>query len=160
MHERLAGESACPTLRLGLRYARGLREEAARVLLRARAVRPFTSVDDLAVRVRDLRQDELNRLAEIGALNTLEKQHRRDTLPLFDRHGRSAAPKRDRNKDRPTTRYLRGLSSPPRAPMSDHPTTLRPISPALPVQFAHKGLSIRPCVARARPLPKRAWKIR
>jgi error-prone DNA polymerase len=67
-------------LRLGLRYARGLREEAARVILRARAVRPFTSVDDLAVRVRELRKDELNRLAEIGALNTLEKQHRRDTL--------------------------------------------------------------------------------
>jgi error-prone DNA polymerase len=80
IHERLAGESACPTLRLGLRYARGLREEAARVILRARAVRPFTSVDDLAVRVRELRKDELNRLAEIGALNTLEKQHRRDAL--------------------------------------------------------------------------------
>src|ERR1019366_512518 len=56
--------SACPTLRLGLRYARRLREEAARVILRARAVRPFSSVDDLAVRVRELRKDELNRLAE------------------------------------------------------------------------------------------------
>jgi error-prone DNA polymerase len=72
------GRDRC--LRLGLRYARGLREEAARVILRARAVRPFTSVDDLAVRVRELRKDELNRLAEIGALNTLEKQHRRDAL--------------------------------------------------------------------------------
>ena len=72
--------SGTKTLRLGLRYARGLREEAARVILRARAVRPFTSVDDLAVRVRELRQDELNRLAEIGALNTLEKQHRRDKI--------------------------------------------------------------------------------
>jgi error-prone DNA polymerase len=67
-------------LRLGLRYARGLREDAARAILRARAVRPFTSVDDLAVRVRELRKDELNRLAEIGALNALEKQHRRDAL--------------------------------------------------------------------------------
>jgi error-prone DNA polymerase len=79
-----AGASACqpshPTLRLGLRYARGLREEAARVLLRAREVRPFSSVDDLAIRVRELRKDELNRLAEIGALNSLEKQHRRDAL--------------------------------------------------------------------------------
>jgi error-prone DNA polymerase len=75
-----AGASACQSLRLGLRYARGLREEAARALLRARDVRPFTSVDDLAVRVRELRKDELNRLAEIGALNSLEKQHRRDTL--------------------------------------------------------------------------------
>jgi error-prone DNA polymerase len=83
-YERLAGGvpsgSACPTMRLGLRYARGLREEAARALLRARDFRPFSSVDDLAVRVRELRQDELNRLAEIGALNALEKQHRRDTL--------------------------------------------------------------------------------
>ena len=67
-------------IRLGLRYARGFREETARALLRARAARPFTSVDDLAARVRELRKDELNRLAEIGALNPLEKQHRRDTL--------------------------------------------------------------------------------
>jgi error-prone DNA polymerase len=84
IHERLAGGvpsgSACPTMRLGLRYARGLREDAARAILRARLARPFSSVDDLAVRVRELRKDELNRLAEIGALNALEKQHRRDAL--------------------------------------------------------------------------------
>jgi error-prone DNA polymerase len=67
-------------LRLGLRYARGLREDAGRAILRAREARPFSSVDDLAVRVRELRKDELNRLAEIGALNALEKQHRRDAL--------------------------------------------------------------------------------
>jgi error-prone DNA polymerase len=67
-------------LRLGLRYARGLREQTGQAILRARAVRPFSSVDDLAVRVPELRKDELNRLAEIGALNPLENQHRRDTL--------------------------------------------------------------------------------
>src|SRR5665811_1431509 len=67
-------------MRLGLRYARGLREDAARAILRARLARPFSSVDDLAVRVRELRQDELNRLAEIGALNALDQQHRRDAL--------------------------------------------------------------------------------
>ena len=66
-----------PRLRLGLRYARGLREEAARALLRAR---PFSSIDDLAFRVRELRKDELNRLAEIGALNSLQQAHRRDAL--------------------------------------------------------------------------------
>jgi len=69
-----------PCLRLGLRYAKGLREEAARALLRARADRPFTSVDDLALRVPELRKDELTRLAEIGALNGLDKLHRRDAL--------------------------------------------------------------------------------
>jgi error-prone DNA polymerase len=66
-----------PHLRLGLRYARGLREESARAILRAR---PFTSIDDLALRVPELRKDEINRLAEIGALNSLDQIHRRDAL--------------------------------------------------------------------------------
>ena len=68
-------ENQC--LRLGLRYARGLREASARAILRAR---PFASVDDLSLRVRELRRDELNRLAEIGALNSLDPVHRRDAL--------------------------------------------------------------------------------
>jgi error-prone DNA polymerase len=70
-----------PCLRLGLRYAKGLREEVGREIARAR---PFTSVDDLALRVPELRKDEINRLAEIGALNALHggalKAHRRDAL--------------------------------------------------------------------------------
>ena len=67
-------------LRLGLRYAKGLREEAGRALVTTRAARPFTSVDDLAMRLPELRKDEINRLAEIGALNSLDKLHRRDAL--------------------------------------------------------------------------------
>jgi len=55
-------------VRLGLRYARGLREEAGRALVRAR---PFSSIDDLGLRVPELRKDEINRLAEIGALNSI-----------------------------------------------------------------------------------------
>jgi len=66
--------------RLGLRYARGLREDAAKALLHARAARPFSSIDDLALRVPELRKDEINRLAEIGALNSLDRIHRRDAL--------------------------------------------------------------------------------
>ncbi len=66
-----------PVLRLGLRYARGLREEAGRAIV---ARRPFSSVDDLALRVPELRKDEMNRLAEIGALNSLDRLHRRDAL--------------------------------------------------------------------------------
>jgi error-prone DNA polymerase len=75
-----AARKGCPTLphlRLGLCYARGLREEAGRAIVRAR---PFSSVDDLALRVPELRKDEINRLAEIGALNSLDRIHRRDAL--------------------------------------------------------------------------------
>jgi error-prone DNA polymerase len=64
-------------LRLGLCYAKGLREEAGRAIA---ARRPFSSVDDLALRVPELRKDEINRLAEIGALNSLDRIHRRDAL--------------------------------------------------------------------------------
>jgi error-prone DNA polymerase len=85
-------------LRLGLRYARGLREEAARAILRAR---PFSSMDDLALRVPELRKDEINRLAEIGALNSIgapeamgprHKMHRRDALWQAQRSIRQVGP--------------------------------------------------------------------
>ncbi|HXZ39555.1 MAG TPA: error-prone DNA polymerase, partial [Terriglobales bacterium] len=56
-----------PALRLGLRYARGLREEAGQVLVQQRKLAPFTSIRDLVHRVPELRKDELNTLAEIGA---------------------------------------------------------------------------------------------
>jgi error-prone DNA polymerase len=67
--EAVAGET--PALRLGLRYVRGLREEAGQALVRERALAPFTSIHDLTRRVPELRKDELTTLAEIGALNAV-----------------------------------------------------------------------------------------
>ncbi|MGO9088208.1 MAG: DNA polymerase III subunit alpha [Candidatus Sulfotelmatobacter sp.] len=58
-------------LRMGLRYVRGLREEAVRSLLLERTIAPFTSIHDLTRRVPELRKDELTMLAEIGALNAV-----------------------------------------------------------------------------------------
>ncbi len=66
-----------PVLRLGLRYVRGLREEAGRALVRERALAPFTSIQDLVQRVPELRKDELTTLAEIGALNAIGNSPRR-----------------------------------------------------------------------------------
>ena len=63
-----------PALRMGLRYVRGLREEAARSLLRERMLDPFTSIHDLTRRIPELRRDELTTLAEIGALNAIGSQ--------------------------------------------------------------------------------------
>ncbi len=54
-------------LRLGLRYARGLREAVGKRIVEERARAPFASIADLAARA-GLRRDELAALAEIGAL--------------------------------------------------------------------------------------------
>ena len=58
-------------LRLGLRYVKGLHEEAGRAIAEQRKRKPFTSIHDLVRRVPELRKDELNTLAEIGALNSI-----------------------------------------------------------------------------------------
>ncbi len=75
-----AGNSEAPegrkkiALRMGLRYVRSLREEAAQALVRERTRNPFTSIHDLTRRVPELRKDELTTLAEIGALNSIGLQ--------------------------------------------------------------------------------------
>jgi error-prone DNA polymerase len=71
-------------LRMGLRYVRGMREEAAQALVRERSKSPFTSIHDLTRRVPELRRDELTTLAEIGALNR-KQLHRRDALWQVER---------------------------------------------------------------------------
>jgi error-prone DNA polymerase len=100
-------------LRLGFGYVKGLREEAARAIVRERACGPFASLDDLVRRVPDLRKDELVTLAEIGALNFVpfdlaqqnaaagavseargaaQHRHRRDALWQVERAARPAGP--------------------------------------------------------------------
>ena len=63
------------TVRLGLRYVRGLREEAGRFIENERKRQPFLSVTDLVKRAT-LRQDELVQLAQVGALGSLEPERR------------------------------------------------------------------------------------
>jgi error-prone DNA polymerase len=85
-------------VRLGLKYARGLREPAGQALVRECSLAPFASVQDLARRVPELRKDELTTLAEIGALNEIgnlrgEKVfHRRDALWQVERAVRWPGP--------------------------------------------------------------------
>ncbi len=76
-------------LRLGLRYAKGLRAVAGAAIL---AGRPFKDIQDLSRRVPVLRQDELERLASIGALNSADSTHRRDALWKAGRSGRPVGP--------------------------------------------------------------------
>ena len=79
-------------LRLGFRYVRGMRQPVAEAIVRARAELPFSSVDDLALRVPELRKDEMKMLAEVGALNPLRQIHRRDALWMAERAARPVGP--------------------------------------------------------------------
>jgi error-prone DNA polymerase len=84
-----------PEIRIGLRYVRGLRESAGKALVRARSEAPFTSVEDLALRVPELQKSELVSLAEIGALNFLnpaQRRHRRDALWQVERAAQRTGP--------------------------------------------------------------------
>jgi error-prone DNA polymerase len=67
-------------LRLGFRYVRGMREDAAHALVSERSRLAFDSISDLARRVSELRKNELVTLADIGALNSLGKIMQ-DALP-------------------------------------------------------------------------------
>ena len=64
-------------LRLGFRYARGVRESVGLAL---EAARPFHDVTDLVSRVPGLRRVEMEQLAFTGALNSIGAKHRRDAL--------------------------------------------------------------------------------
>jgi error-prone DNA polymerase len=87
------GEKLC--VRLGLRFVKGLREEAGKEIVRERSIRAFASIDELKRRVPGLQKSELTSLAEIGALNFVGGKsgfHRRDALWQIERASRRAGP--------------------------------------------------------------------
>jgi error-prone DNA polymerase len=82
------------SLRIGLNYAKGLKQTTAEALVKARSTGGFfRSVDDLSSRVPELGRKDLVLLAQIGALNTLgDVEHRRDALWQVEQAGRPVGP--------------------------------------------------------------------
>jgi error-prone DNA polymerase len=82
------------SMRLGLGYARGLRQQVGEAIVANRAlVGAFCSVDDLALRVPVLNKKEITLLANIGALNQVDGiGHRRDALWQVERAGKREGP--------------------------------------------------------------------
>ena len=122
------------SLRIGLNYAKGLRRSSVESLLEARTIHgPFTSVEDLSLRISTLNRKELVSLARIGALNALDHvAHRRDALWQVEEAGRPVGP------------LLRGadnLSEEPREPMPLHSMTT---DERLAADYAGTGLTTGP----------------
>ncbi len=142
-----------PALRLGLRYVRGLREEAVQALVRQRNFAPFASIHDLIHRIPELRKDEWNTLAEIGALNSIgslprrhrdtEKNENDSSVSLClrgeDFHRRDALWQIERSV-RPSGPLLDELPEP------DAKSPLRPMNPEerLVADFRGTGLTVGP----------------
>ncbi len=80
-HARPAGHRPAQSLRIGLRFVRGLSQSSGHALVQARASGPFRSIGELQRRCPELSAAELTTLAEIGAFASLgEKPTRRDAL--------------------------------------------------------------------------------
>ena len=77
-------------VRMGLRYVKGVREIAGRRIEEECRKAPFTSIDDLVARCR-IREDQLTRLADSGALASLGMS-RREALWQATRAGKAAGP--------------------------------------------------------------------
>jgi error-prone DNA polymerase len=70
------------SVRLGFNYLKGLRREIAASIIEERTRTPFASIRDLVRRVPAIRKEELNSMAQAGALNFIrvEPSHRREAL--------------------------------------------------------------------------------
>ncbi|MGA2352215.1 MAG: error-prone DNA polymerase [Terracidiphilus sp.] len=122
------------SLRIGLNYAKGLRESSAQALLATRKTDgAFISIDDLATRAGALNRKELVTLARIGALNALDRvEHRRDALWQVEEAGRPVGP------------LLRGAQATPGQPRVTMPLRKMSTDERLTADFAGTGLTTGP----------------
>jgi len=68
------------SMRLGLRYVKGLSEKSGQAIVQARTETPFSGIDDLHHRVPELRKDEMRKLAAVGALNFIQNNSPRSKV--------------------------------------------------------------------------------
>jgi error-prone DNA polymerase len=89
------------SLRLGLGYVKGLRQQSGKSVVQARsAAGLFSSIEDLVRRAPLLNRKELTLLASTGALNSLDGvEHRRDALWQAERAGRPEGPLLSQSSD-------------------------------------------------------------
>ncbi len=133
-----------------MRFVKGLRHPSAQTIERQRTRRPFTDADDLVRRCRLSRQ-ELETLAEIGALGSLGLSRRqalwqvaravRPAGALFESAGREAAgPPRQRARGSDAEGVLRE--------MSDYEATLADYAGTGMTTGPHPLTHLRPALAR------------
>jgi error-prone DNA polymerase len=127
------------SLRLGLRYVKGLREDAGREIVAQRGIRAFRTIEDLKLRVPALQKSELTALAEIGALNRVGGKsnfHRRDALWQIERVSRGAGPLLETCEEAKETESASTEENSPLQPMT--------IEDRLVSDFRNTGMTVGP----------------
>jgi error-prone DNA polymerase len=113
--ELVPEEDGSLSLRLGLRYVRGLREFVAQAMVRTRLMHgSFKSTSDLTLRVPAINRKEMVQLARVGALNWIGGVgHRRDALWQVEEACRSVGPllRGTHEEDSTPTRPLRQMNT-------------------------------------------------
>ncbi|HEV2421865.1 MAG TPA: error-prone DNA polymerase [Candidatus Acidoferrales bacterium] len=109
------------SVRLGLRYVKGLRADIAAKIVQERAIRPFVSIDDLKMRVPAIQKVELATLAAIGSLNHIGSKtngHRREALWQIERVARNPGSLLTRIKEPSMESDLDSFAASPLPPMN------------------------------------------
>ena len=101
------------SLRIGLNYAKGLRQSSAGALLSARNRDGiFSSIDELSRRVPEFNRKELVALARIGALNSIDEvEHRRDALWQVEQAGCPVGPLLRGAENEPSSTPLKQMTT-------------------------------------------------
>jgi error-prone DNA polymerase len=139
------------SVRLGLRFVKGLREAVGKEIVSERGVRPLSSIDDLHLRVPALLKSELTALAEIGALNFIGGKagfHRRDALWQIERASRRAGPLLERcdtpELQEPELHPLASQSESTESPAAYSPLQAMTPEARLVADYRNMGLTVGP----------------
>ena len=122
------------SMRVGMNYAKGLRQSSAEALLAARnRDSTFTSVNEFSARVPALNRKELITLARIGALNSIyDVAHRRDALWQVEQAGRPVGP------------LLRGIENGHKEKCAHNPLRQMDTDERIAADYAGMGLTTGP----------------
>ena len=121
-------EDGTLSLRLGLRYVRGLRESTANAMVYTRLTQgSFHNTQDLTTRVPSINRKEMIQLARVGALNWISGiEHRRDALWQAEEACRPTGPLL---ASQPNPKSLPHSSQPHRDEWDQATEPLKPITP-------------------------------
>jgi error-prone DNA polymerase len=132
-------------VRLGMRFVRGLRSEAALELVSQRAIRPFLSIEDLKLRVPMIQKSELTTLAEVGALNFIggkQAVHRRDALWQIERAARRPGPLLEETEGTEEEPQSGSMEAAPTSPAMQSPLAAMTGEERLVADFRGTGMTV------------------